>query len=268
MWKKFMEYESIKYQASKKVAKLSLNRPEVLNSFNREMAKEVQAALSRAGQSEDVRAILLTGEGRAFCAGQDLEEAVPPDGSPPPEISDIVQQSYNPIIRFIRTIEKPVVCAVNGVAAGAGANIALACDFVIASENASFIQAFCKIGLVPDSGGTFFLPRLVGIPRATAMMMLGDKITARQAFDMGMIYKVYPADSIMAEAFKFAEYLATQPTKGLGLIKQALNASLSNNLDSQLEIEAKLQKIAGATEDSKEGIKAFLEKRRANFKGK
>ena len=263
-----MEYENLKYQISNGVAKVSLNRTDVLNSFNREMAREVQAALSRAGQDKEVRVILLTGEGRAFCAGQDLEEAVPPDGSPPPEISDIVRQSYNPIIRFIRTIEKPVVCAVNGVAAGAGANIALACDFVIASEKASFIQAFCKIGLIPDSGGTFFLPRLVGIPRATEMMMLGDKVTAQEALDMGMIYKVYPADAFMDEAIKFSNYLATQPTKGLGLIKQAINESLNNNLENQLEIEAKLQKIAGATEDSKEGIKAFLEKRTPNFKGK
>ena len=263
-----MEYKNIRYQVSNGVAKVSLNRLDVLNSFNREMAREVQAALSRAGQDKEVRVILLTGEGRAFCAGQDLEEAVPPDGSPPPEISDIVRQSYNPIIRFIRTIEKPVVCAVNGVAAGAGANIALACDFVIASEKASFIQAFCKIGLIPDSGGTFFLPRLVGIPRATEMMMLGDKVTAQEALDMGMIYKVYPADSFMDETIKFSNYLATQPTKGLGLIKQAINESLNNNLENQLEIEAKLQKIAGATEDSKEGIKAFLEKRTPNFRGK
>ncbi|MFQ5583999.1 MAG: enoyl-CoA hydratase-related protein [Calditrichia bacterium] len=263
-----MSYHNIKFQIEKNVAVIALNRPDVLNSFNREMAGEVQNALAQAGNDQQVRAILLTGEGRAFCAGQDLEEAIPPDGSPPPEISDLVRQNYNPIIRLIRSIEKPVICAVNGAAAGAGANIALACDFVIASEKASFIQAFCKIGLIPDSGGTYFLPRLVGIPRATALMMLGDKIGAREALEMGMIYEVYTPESLMNEALKFAEYLATQPTRALGLIKKALNRSLANDLDSQLEVEANLQSEAGATEDSREGIQAFLEKRKPVFTGK
>jgi 2-(1,2-epoxy-1,2-dihydrophenyl)acetyl-CoA isomerase len=263
-----MAYNNINFLIEDSVGIITLNRPDVLNSFNREMGKEVQGAFSRAGQNDDVRAILLTGEGRAFCAGQDLEEAIPPDGSPPPEIGIIVRQSYNPIIRFIRNIEKPVVCAVNGIAAGAGANIALACDFVIASGKASFIQAFCKIGLIPDSGGTFFLPRLVGIPRAAAMMMLGDKISAQEAMEIGLIYKVFPETTFRDESFKFAKYLASQPTKGLGLIKKALNQSLNNDLETQLELEARLQSEAGATLDSKEGIQAFLEKRTPKFIGK
>lgn len=263
-----MKYRNIKFQIKGSVATITLNRPKVLNSFHREMAAEVQNALEHCRNNSEVRAVLLTGEGRAFCAGQDLQEAVPPDGSPPPEISDLVRQNYNPIIRLIRNIEKPVVCAVNGVAAGAGANIALACDFVIASEKASFIQAFCKIGLIPDSGGTFFLPRLVGLARAAAMMMLGDKISAQQALDMGMIYKVYPPESMPDEVLKFARFLAAQPTRALGLIKKALNQSLANDLESQLEVEANLQTQAGATEDSKEAIRAFLEKRQPVFKGR
>ncbi|KPK28961.1 MAG: enoyl-CoA hydratase [Desulfobacterales bacterium SG8_35_2] len=263
-----MAYNNINFLIEDGVGIITLNRPEVLNSFNREMGKEVQGAFSRAGENAEIRAILLTGEGRAFCAGQDLEEAAPPNGSPPPEIGLIVRQTYNPIIRFIRNIEKPVVCAVNGVAAGAGANIALACDFVITSEKATFIQAFCKIGLIPDSGGTYFLPRLVGIPRAAAMMMLGDKINAQEALEMGLIHNVFPEEIFRDESLKFAKYLATKPTKGLGLIKKALNQSLSNDLETQLELEAKLQSEAGATVDSKEGIQAFLEKRIPKFIGR
>ena len=262
-----MNYQYIIFQADQGVAKITFNRPDVLNSFNRPMAKEVQNALAVCEKDKNVRAVLLTGEGRAFSAGQDLAEAAPQD-RPWPEISDIVRESYNPIILAIRNLEKPVVCAVNGVAAGAAANIALACDLVLASEKASFLQAFCHIGLIPDSGGTFFLPRLAGLQRATAMAMLGEKISAAQALEWGMIYKLYPAETLMEEAKKLAIHLATQPTRGLGLIKRALNQSLRNDLETQLKVEAELQSLAGKTADCKEGITAFLEKRKPQFIGK
>jgi len=263
-----MNYEYIKYKIDQNVGILILYRPDVLNSFNRPMAKETQDVLEKCRDDENVRAILITGEGRGFSAGQDLAEAIPPDGSPAPEISDIVRESYSPIVKLIRTIEKPVVAGVNGVAAGAGANIALACDFVIASENASFIQAFCKIGLIPDSGGTFYLPRLVGLPRATAMMMLGEKVSAPDALQIGMIYKVYPEDSFQDELMKFVRHLAKQATKALGITKRALNQSFENDLETQLKVEEQLQKEAGQSQDYHEGVKAFLEKRKPNFHGK
>ena len=240
---------------------MSLNRPDVLNSFNRAMALELQQVLLTIENDPEVRAVLLTGEGRAFCAGQDLSDVTG-------KLGPIVQESYNPIIRAIRRLRKPVVCSVGGVAAGAGANLALACDIVIASENASFVQSFCKVGLVPDSGGTFFLPRLVGLPRATAMMMLGEKISARQAFEMGLIYKVCEPGALDAEAWSLASHLASQPTTGLGFIKQALNASFANNLDAQLDLEASLQDQAGSTCDYQEGVRAFLEKRPPKFTGR
>ncbi|RMF54806.1 MAG: 2-(1,2-epoxy-1,2-dihydrophenyl)acetyl-CoA isomerase, partial [Calditrichaeota bacterium] len=232
-----MSYQYIKFSHQDGVGELVFNRPDVLNSFNMPMAKEVQDALKTCAEEDTIRAVLMTGEGRAFSAGQDLAEAAPSD-APWPDISQIVRESYNPIIRSIREMEKPVVAVVNGVAAGAAANIALACDIVIASEKASFLQAFCHIGLIPDSGGTFFLPRLVGFARATAMAMLGEKISAQQALEWGMIYKVVPADELMKEARQLASYLATRATRGLGLIKQALNQSLSNDLEAQLEVEA------------------------------
>ena len=263
-----MEYNHIKYHVDQNVGMITLNRPDVLNSFNRPMAKEAQDALARCRDEESVRAILITGEGKGFSAGQDLAEAIPPDGSPAPEISDIVRESYYPIVKLIRTIEKPVVAGVNGVAAGAGANIALACDFVIASESALFIQAFCKIGLIPDSGGTFYLPRLVGMPRATAMMMLGEKVSAQEALNMGMIYKVLPDATFREEALKFVRYLAKQATRGLGLTKRALNKSFENDLETQLKLEEELQNQAGQSQDYQEGVKAFLEKRKPNFRGK
>lgn len=262
-----MAYQFIKFGQENGVAAITFNRPDVLNSFNMPMAKEVQDALKRCAEDDTVRAVLITGEGRAFSAGQDLAEAAPKD-EPWPDIANIVRESYNPIIRAVRTLEKPVVCAVNGVAAGAAANLALACDIVLASEKASFLQAFCHIGLIPDSGGTFFLPRLAGFARATAMAMLGEKIPAQQAYEWGMIYKVVPGDKLVEEARKLTVHLANQPTKGLGLIKRALNQSLSNGLEAQLEVEAQLQAEAAATEDCKEGITAFLEKRKPEFKGR
>jgi 2-(1,2-epoxy-1,2-dihydrophenyl)acetyl-CoA isomerase len=248
------------------VMKITLNRPDVLNSFTLAMSKELREVLEAARADKAVRAILLTGAGRGFCAGQDLSDVPQPvDGKL--DLGATVRQTYNPLIDLIRKIEKPVVCAVNGVAAGAGANLAIACDIVIASESASFIQSFSKIGLVPDSGGTFFLPRAIGWPMATALMMLGDKITAKQALDMGMIYKIVPGSALDAEAMNLAEHLAAMPTKGLGLTKRALNASKANNLDQQLEFEEKMQAEAGHTWDFEEGVAAFREKRKPEFRG-
>jgi 2-(1,2-epoxy-1,2-dihydrophenyl)acetyl-CoA isomerase len=248
------------------VMKITLNRPDVLNSFNAQMARELRGVLDEARADKAVRAILITGAGRAFCAGQDLSE-VPPPTEGIADLGATVRATYTPIIKAIRKLELPVVCAVNGVAAGAGANIALACDIVFASENASFIQSFAKIGLVPDSSGTFFLPRIVGLPRATAMMMTAEKIDARRAYEMGMIYRVCAADVLQQEAMSLASELATMPTRGLGLTKRALNASLGNDLDAQLELEAELQREAGRTRDFAEGVSAFLEKRKPNFTG-
>lgn len=246
------------------VRTLTLNRPEVFNSFNREMAMALQSALDDAQTDGNVRAIVITGEGKAFCAGQDLAEATDPNG---PELTTIVRDHYNPIIQRIRTIEKPVIAAVNGVAAGAGANIALACDLTLAKESASFIQAFSKIGLIPDSGGTFFLPRIVGFQKALGLMMTADKVSAKQADELGMIYKAVPDDQFEAEVEKLASTLALMPTRGLGLTKKAVNASFTNTLEEQLALEESLQTQAGATHDFGEGTKAFLEKRAPVFKG-
>ena len=254
----------IKYELIDGVGKITLNRAEKYHSFVRDMAFQLQDVLDRCKEDENVRAILITAEGKAFCAGQDLGEATDPNG---PELTQIVQEHYNPIIRKIRNIKKPVVAAVNGVAAGAGASIAICCDIVVATESASFIQAFSKIGLIPDSAGTFFLPRLVGMQKATALMMTAESVSAKDAEEMGMIYKVFPDDKFVEESWKLVSKLAKMPTKGLGLTKQLLNASYSNNLEQQLEMEDKYQTIAGNSSDFKEGVNAFLEKRKANFKG-
>lgn len=243
---------------------IKLNRADKLNSFIREMALEFQDRLKECADDSNIRAILITGEGRAFCAGQDLAEAISEDG---PELTKIVAEHYNPIIELIRTIEKPVVCAVNGVAAGAGANIALACDIVFASKASSFIQAFSAIGLIPDSGGTYILPRLIGWQKATALMMLGDKVGAEEAEKMGMIYKSVEAEELMEAATKVATRLSNMATYGLGLTKRALNASFTNDLKNQLELEGELQTLAGQSYDYKEGVNAFLEKRKPNYKG-
>lgn len=256
---------SIIFAIDNSVAYITLNRPEKFNSFNREMALELQKRLDECKADRNVRCIYITGSGKAFCAGQDLAEATDPNG---PSMEDIVEHHYNPIIEKIRTIEKPVIAAVNGVAAGAGANIALACDIVLATESASFIQAFSKIGLIPDSGGTYFLPRLIGMQRAAALMMTGDKVTAKDAVAMGMIYKYYSDESFEFESKNMAQQLAQMPTKGIGLTKKLLNESFNHTLEEQLIREKQLQVEAGATHDFKEGVQAFLEKRKPTFKGK
>lgn len=247
------------------VCELKLNRPEVFNSFNKAMALALQKALDDCEKNDEVRAIVITGEGKAFCAGQDLAEATDPNG---PELQSIVKDHYNPIIEKIRNIEKPIIAAVNGVAAGAGANIALACDVTIAKKSASFIQAFSKIGLIPDSGGTFFLPRIIGSQKALALMMTGDKVSAEEADKMNMIYKAVDDEAFEMEVTSFAMNLAKMPTRGLGLTKKAVNQSFTNSLSEQLAVEEKLQTEAGKTYDFNEGVAAFLEKRKPEFSGK
>ena len=247
-----------------KLGILTFNRPDVFNSFNKELALAIQSALDSYANDPEVRAIMLTGNGKAFCAGQDLQEAIADNGL---EIEQIVDEHYNPMVKQIRSIEKPIIAAVNGVAAGAGANIALACDVVVATASASFIQAFSKIGLVPDSGGTFTLPRIIGFGKASALMMLGDKVSATEAEQMGMIYKVISDDAFVEEAEKVAQKLANMPTKGLAYTKHLLNQSFVSNLDQQLELEKEWQFKATETYDYKEGVNAFIEKRKPEFKG-
>lgn len=255
---------SILFEIKDGVGIIRLNRPAVFNSFNKEMALECQAKLDEYEANDEVRAIYIVGEGKAFCAGQDLQEVTDPNG---PELTSIVRDHYNPIIERIRNIEKPIVGAVNGVAAGAGANIALACDICVATESAKFIQAFSMIGLIPDSGGTFTLPRLVGLQKASALMMLGDRVPAPEAEQMGMIYKWFSDESFAEESMKIALKLAAMPTKGLGLTKRALNLSMISDLSTQLKTEEELQTVAGSTYDYNEGVAAFLEKRKPVFKG-
>ena len=254
----------IKYELINNVGKITLNRPEKYHSFVREMALQLQDILDKCKEDKDVRAVLITATGKAFCAGQDLGEAINPANA---SISKIIQEHYNPIIRKIRNLEKPIVAAVNGIATGAGASIALCCDIVVATESASFIQAFSKIGLIPDSGGTYFLPRLIGMQKAAALMMTAEPVSARDAEKMGMIYKSYSDDKFEIESWNLVSKLAKMPTKGLGLTKRLLNASNSNNLEGQLNMEDKCQVIAANTTDFKEGVQAFLEKRKPNFKG-
>ena len=246
------------------VGYITLNRPQVFNSFNREMALALQEKLKAYAADKSIRAIYITGEGKAFCAGQDLQEAIDNNGI---SIEQIVDEHYNPIIKLLRGIEKPIICAVNGVAAGAGANIALACDVVIAASGASFIQAFSKIGLIPDSGGTYFLPRLIGFQRASALMMLGEKVSAADALQMGMLYKVVADENLQEEARKVAHTLANMPTLGIGLTKRLLNQSITHNLNEQLTAEGHMQSLAAASHDYNEGVNAFLEKRKPVFKG-
>lgn len=244
---------------------ITLNRPEKYNSYNREMSVELQDYLDECAADDEVRCIHITGAGKGFCSGQDLSEAMNPT---PEEFERMVREHYNATIMRLRTIEKPIIAAVNGVAAGAGANIALACDIVLAKESASFIQAFSKIGLIPDSGGTYFLPRLVGMQRAAALMMTGDKVSATEAVGMGMIYKCYADADFETETRNMAIALAQMPTLGIGLTKRLLNQTYNHSLDQQLDAEKNTQVKAGASYDFKEGVQAFLEKRKPVFKGK
>ena len=255
----------LKTSLSNGVYEIILNRPEVFNSFNQSMAFSLQNELDFCASNNDIRVVVISGAGKAFCAGQDLAEATDPNG---PELNCIVKEHYNPIITKIRNLEKPVIAAVNGVAAGAGANIALACDITIAHEKASFIQAFSKIGLIPDSGGTYFLPRIIGTQKALALMITGDKVSAKEAEGLNMIYKCLEADAYEGEVSRLATQLSEMPTKAFGLTKKAINQSYSNSLEEQLILEEKLQTRAGRTEDFKEGVQAFLEKRKAKFTGK
>ena len=250
------------------VQTITLNRPERLNAFNPEMHRELRAALARAEDDDAIRAVLLTGAGRGFCAGQDLSERDMSASTAPLDLSVTIGTHYNPLVRHMRALPKPIVCAVNGVAAGAGANVALACDLVLAARSASFIQAFARIGLVPDSGGTWVLPRLAGRARALGLALLGDKLGAQDAASWGLIWKVVDDDKLMAEAGALARSLAAGPTRAYGLIKRALDASATNTLDAQLDLERDLQREAGFSADYREGVTAFLEKRAPAFKGK
>lgn len=258
-----MGYDKILFSISDGVAIIILNRPDKLNSFDRAMSLEVIHALDRVKEDASVRAVLITGEGRAFSAGQDLAEAI----APGTRIEEILTKQYNPIVRRIRALPKPVIAAVNGVAAGAGANIAYACDLTLAGESANFIQSFINIGLIPDSGGTFTLPRLVGMQRAFSQMILAPKVSAREAEAQGMIWKCVPDADLLDQARALAGKLAVMPTKAIALTKQALNRSHHATLDEQLDTENELQSVAGASHDYNEGVKAFLEKRKPVYTG-
>lgn len=254
----------INKEIKNQVAVLTLNRPEKYHSFVKEMALTLQSELDACNNDSNIRCIVITASGKAFCAGQDLSEAIDSNG---PGLKKIVDEHYNPIIRKIRNIEKPIIAAVNGVAAGAGASIALACDIVIAKKSAVFVQAFSKIGLIPDSAATFFLPRLIGVQKAAGLMMTGEPITAEDAHKIGMIYKYVDDDKFDDEINLFSDKISKMPTKGLGLTKRLLNSSFNNNLEEQLTDELNAQIIAGKTNDYNEGVNAFLAKRKPNFKG-
>jgi 2-(1,2-epoxy-1,2-dihydrophenyl)acetyl-CoA isomerase len=255
---------SILFSVDNGVASITLNRPDKFNSFDKEMAMALQSTLDTVAADTQIRCVVITGAGKAFCAGQDLAEATSTDFA---GFTEVVSKHYNPIIEKMRNLPKPIVVAVNGVAAGAGANIALAGDIIVAHEAASFIQAFSKIGLVPDSGGTFMLPRLIGMQRATALMMLGDKVSATDALQMGMLYKVFSDADYTENVKALVSQVANMPTQGLVLTKQLLNASMQNNLTQQLQAECDLQTKAGNTKDYAEGVASFLEKRKPNFTG-
>ncbi|MZR30545.1 enoyl-CoA hydratase [Sneathiella litorea] len=260
-----MTFATIKLDIQEGVAKITLNRPDKLNSFSDEMHEELRSIMPVL-KGDDVRAILITGEGRAFGAGADLSSSSASGGVL--DAGDTLEKNYNPLILFVRTLDKPVIAAVNGIAAGASMSLALACDIVLAAKSAYFLQAFCHIGLVPDAGSTYFLPRLVGSGKAMGLAMLGDKLPAEEAEKMGLIWKTYEDNDLMPAAEALAAKLSSGPTKGYAYIKQAMNASLGNDLETQLKVERDLQQKASGTEDFIEGVSAFLGKRKANFKGR
>lgn len=262
-----LNHEQIRFECADGIARITLNRPERLNSFTTQMHEELRAALRRVADDASARVLLLTGAGRGFCAGQDLADRAVAPGETPVDLGASIDNNYRPLVLALRNLALPVVCAVNGVAAGAGANIALACDLVIATRSASFIQAFCRIGLIPDAGGTFFLPRLVGSARAMGLALLGDKLTAEQAEQWGLIWKCVDDDAFTATVDALLVQLAQAPTGGLGAIKRALHASVDNSLEDQLTLERDMQRTLGQSADYREGVAAFLAKRPPKFTG-
>ncbi|OYV00883.1 MAG: 2-(1,2-epoxy-1,2-dihydrophenyl)acetyl-CoA isomerase [Burkholderiales bacterium PBB5] len=262
-----MAYENILFDSRDGIARLTLNRPDKLNSFNVAMHEEVREALAGVAANRSLRVLVLTGAGRGFCAGQDLSDRSVAPGAAPPDLGESIEKYYGPLVLALRRLPIPVICAVNGVAAGAGANIPLACDIVLAARSASFVEAFCKLGLIPDTGGTYFLPRLLGSARATALAMLGDKLSAEQAAAWGLIWKCVDDDQLAAETDALARHFAQAPTLGLARTKQALQASGLNSLETQLDLERDFMRELGRSADYREGVAAFTDKRAPRFTG-